>query len=97
MFYNNRKTKETFCQAFYRVAEFFSNRSNEKRGGRIEGRFRGKMGLQSWRNFVLIQRCDRDKLGTIHLFTYIHPLRSIAVPVNLERKDIISPFLVDKA
>lgn len=43
------------------------------------------MGLQSWRNFVVIQHCDRDKLGTI---TSVHPPSSID-PVNLERKDII--------
>lgn len=98
MFYNKKRSKETVCQAFYRLVEFFSN---EKRSeGTEEGRLRGKMELQSWRNFVVIQQCDRDKLGTIHLFTYIHFLRSIAVPINLERKNIIFPFLlflVDKA
>lgn len=97
MFYNKKRSKETVCQAFYRLVEFFSN---EKRSEGTEGRLRGKMELQSWRNFVVIQQCDRDKLGTIHLFTYIHFLRSIAVPINLERKNIIFPFLlflVDKA
>lgn len=76
-----KKSKETFCQAFYRIVEIFSNRSNEKRSGR------GKisMGLQSWRNFVVIQHRDRDKLGTI---TSVHPPSSID-SVNLERKNII--------
>lgn len=43
------------------------------------------MGLQSWRNFVVIQHRDRDKLGTI---TSVHPPSSID-SVNLERKNII--------